>query len=185
LPKALAQVRKAMPGLTVLHQSGAAHVDAVREAYAGADFARVISFIDDMPAAIATADLVIGRSGASAVSEITAIGRPSLLVPYPYASGNHQLYNARALERAGAASCLPSDVGEAELEQGIVALLSRPERLQEMASAAAGFGRPSAAVRIARDFLSLLADVGVARPPERATDQGSAPDATLRFLGAA
>jgi len=173
LPRALAEARKLVPGLQVVHQSGAAHVEAVLEAYApaGPGLAQVIPFIDDMPGAIATADLVIGRSGASAVSEITAIGRPSLLVPYPHASGNHQFYNARALEQAGGAVCLPSDVGQAELEREIVGLLSRPERLLAMARAARDFGRPRAALDVAQDFLGLLADRGTIR---RAQERGDA-----------
>jgi UDP-N-acetylglucosamine--N-acetylmuramyl-(pentapeptide) pyrophosphoryl-undecaprenol N-acetylglucosamine transferase len=155
----------------------------VREAYAsaGSEFARVVPFIDDMPTALAQADLVIGRSGASAVSEITAVGRPSLLVPYPYASGNHQFYNARALEAAGAAVCLPSDVGEEDSKQAILELLSRPARLVAMAQAARGFGRPHAALHVARDFLELLAD-GSAVPPHRSPPSAAADHGeTLRF----
>ncbi len=68
--------------------------------------ATVVPFIVDMPAALAAADLVVGRSGASAVSEICAVGRPSVLIPYPYASGDHQRVNAESLVRANAALCL-------------------------------------------------------------------------------
>jgi len=184
LPRALARAKEALPGLSVVHQSGAAHVAAVLEAYGAADFARVIPFIDDMPSAIAEADLVVGRSGASAVSEITAIGRASLLVPYPYASGNHQFYNARALERAGAATCLPSDVGQEQLEREIVRVLSRPEELVAMAAAATDFGRPRAARSVARDFLDLLDDASPARPSDRASAPRPARSGPLQFSGA-
>lgn len=184
LPRALARAKETLPDLTVVHQSGAAHLETVREAYGAADFARVIPFIDDMPAAIAQADLVVGRSGASAVSEITAVGRPSLLVPYPYASGNHQFYNARALERAGAAICLPSDVGQEQLEREIVRVLSRPEELALMAAAAADFGRPNAARSVAQDFLGLLGDASPARPSGRASAPSPARSGPLQFSGA-
>lgn len=185
LPRALAGLRAAVPGLSVVHQCGAAHVAAVQAAYAEADvdssrpFAEVIPFIDDMPEAIATADLVVGRSGASAVSEITAIGRASLLIPYPYASGNHQYYNALALERAGAARCLASDVSEQELAREMRSLLTSPSQLAQMATQARAFGRPRAATAIATDFLGLLAD---ARPeePSRSGD-ASGPLSPLRF----
>jgi UDP-N-acetylglucosamine--N-acetylmuramyl-(pentapeptide) pyrophosphoryl-undecaprenol N-acetylglucosamine transferase len=183
LPRALAEVQKALPGLRVVHQAGALHVEMVTEAYAeaGPALANVISFIDDMPAAIAAADLVIGRSGASAVSEIAAVGRPSLLLPYPFASGNHQLYNARALETVGAAVCLPSDTPQADLEREIIGLLAHPRRLLAMAGAARSFGRPQAALHVAQDFLDLLAD-GSAVAAQPARQQSAAEhDETLRF----
>jgi len=177
LPRALARVRETLPGLRVVHQCGAAHREAVDTAYAevGASahgpFADVVPFIVDMQRAIAEADLVVGRSGASAVSEITAVGRASLLIPYPYASGNHQYHNARALERAHAARCLPSDVDEAVLARELHALLLDPAARTQMAAAAAAFGRPLAARSIAHDFLGLLNEAGAARgraaAPER------------------
>lgn len=175
LPRALGALRQALPGLTVVHQCGAAHHDVVQAAYASTrggssegPFAEVVPFIADMPAAIASADLVVGRSGASAVSEITAIGRASLLIPYPYASGNHQYFNARALEAVGAARCLASDVNEADLEREIRRLLTSPETLCAMAGAATKFGRPRSAKLVATDFLNLLADVRISDRPSRA-----------------
>lgn len=188
LPRALSAVRRALPGLSVVHQCGAAHLEAVQAAYAdlgsseaGEPFAEVTAFIEDMPRAIAAADLVVSRSGASAVSEITAVGRASLLIPYPYASGNHQFYNALSLERAGAARCLPSLPSEESLAREIQSLLSAPGRMEQMAAAATAFGRPQAASMIARDFLDLLAD---ARPAQAAPPQAlgkPSSGAPLRF----
>jgi len=183
LPRALSAVQAVLPGLEVVHQAGAAHESAVAGAYAGATFAKVVAFIDDMPAAIARADLVIGRSGASAVSEITAIGRPSLLIPYPHASGNHQHHNARSLELAGAARCLPSAASEALLEREILALLTQPDRLVAMAQAAVSFGRPHAAHEVARDFLGLLREARALEPPRAEARSGGGE--SLRFQGAA
>jgi UDP-N-acetylglucosamine--N-acetylmuramyl-(pentapeptide) pyrophosphoryl-undecaprenol N-acetylglucosamine transferase len=116
----------------------------------------VVPFLEDMPSAISWADLVISRSGASAVSEICAIGRPSILVPFPYAAGAHQLKNARALEAIGAAICMESS--EANL-QSVTACILRfqesKELLQEMSHAARNWGRPDAARAIARDLIAF------------------------------
>ena len=107
-------------------------------------------FIDDMARALAEADLVVGRSGASAVSEICAVGRASLLVPYPYAASNHQWHNARALEKRGAALCIRAlDLSEERLVTELSALLTEPRRLSQMARAARHLGRPHAAKAIA------------------------------------
>src|SRR6187402_2533632 len=92
--------------LRVMHQCGAQHAASVEALYAVSAprlEVQVVPFIQDMPAAIAAADLVVSRSGPGAVSEICAIGRASLLVPYPFAAGDHQTKNAMALEAAGAA----------------------------------------------------------------------------------
>lgn len=155
LPAALTRVD--VP-LHVVHQCGAAHLDSVRALYEGkaADFVEVTPFIDDMPQALREADLVIGRAGAGAVSEITAIGRPSLLIPYPHASGDHQRKNAEALQECGAAVCVPNFEATVErLSEQVTLLLKDRARLTDMAGAAAAFGRPQAADDIAQDFLDL------------------------------
>jgi UDP-N-acetylglucosamine--N-acetylmuramyl-(pentapeptide) pyrophosphoryl-undecaprenol N-acetylglucosamine transferase len=142
----------------VVHQCGRAHEDAARALYNELGFgnrARIAPFIDDMPAALADAQLVIGRAGAGAVGEICAVGRPSLLVPYPFA-GDHQKLNAESITREGAALWVPS--GEAtplRLATELRALMDQPERLVAMASAARRLGRPHAARAIAGDLLSL------------------------------
>ncbi len=99
--------------IEVKHQCGKAHVDRVHELYQGVDQigVSVVPFIEDMPAAIAWADIVVSRSGASAISEICSIGRASILIPYPFAAGAHQYKNALVLEKAGAAICLDSRNG--------------------------------------------------------------------------
>jgi UDP-N-acetylglucosamine--N-acetylmuramyl-(pentapeptide) pyrophosphoryl-undecaprenol N-acetylglucosamine transferase len=155
VPEALSGVEAPM---TVLHQCGREYVDAVVERYRGlrAGRSEVTAFIDDMPAALRDADLVIGRAGAGAVSEITAIGRPSLLIPYPFASGDHQRLNAESLQREGAAVCLPNvELTVARLRDSVSALLGDRARLETMARAARHLGRPDAATVIALDFLAL------------------------------
>jgi len=156
VPHALAE---AAPNVVVTHQCGAAHEAAARSLYAQlglAERVEVVPFITDMPAALAAADLVIGRSGAGAVSEICAVGRPSVLIPYPFASGDHQRVNAESLVRAEAALCLPiAEASPARIAAEITALLSDPSRLIKMAARAAALGRPGAARAIAEDLLGL------------------------------
>ncbi len=146
--------------LRVVHQAGKGHDAQVRELYskigASVDSVEVVPFINDMPSALAAAHLVIGRSGAGAVSEICAIGRPSLLVPYPYASGDHQYHNAMSLMNHGAAVCIRnSDATVEALTSQIDALVSDVPRLQGMARAATELGRPDAAETVAFDLIEL------------------------------
>jgi len=178
VPHALAQ---AAPNVVVTHQCGAAHEAAARALYAElglAERVEVVPFITDMPAALAAADLVIGRSGAGAVSEICAVGRPSVLIPYPFASGDHQRVNAESLVRAQAALCLPiAEASPARIAAEITALLNDPARLMQMAARAAALGRPQAAHAIAADLLGLAGVASSERrvAPTPARDGASAP----------
>jgi UDP-N-acetylglucosamine--N-acetylmuramyl-(pentapeptide) pyrophosphoryl-undecaprenol N-acetylglucosamine transferase len=145
--------------LSVVHQCGAQHAESVEQLYATSAprlEVEVVPFIQDMPAAIAAADLVVSRSGASAVSEICAIGRASLLVPYPYAAGDHQTKNAMALESAGAACRVDAkQVAPEHFRSLLEELLEDSPRLEAMASAAGNLGRPEAAREVAGDLLQL------------------------------
>ena len=165
VPHALAQTAA---NVVVTHQCGTKHEADARRLYAELGLAAradVVPFIQDMPAALAAADLVIGRSGASAVSEICAVGRPSVLIPYPFASGDHQRVNAESLVRAEAALCLPlAEASPARIAAEITALLEDPARLTRMAARAALLGRPFAAHAIALDLLGLA---GLANAAER------------------
>jgi UDP-N-acetylglucosamine--N-acetylmuramyl-(pentapeptide) pyrophosphoryl-undecaprenol N-acetylglucosamine transferase len=156
VPRALSRVPASV---VVVHQCGAAHEAAARRLYTElglAERAEVVPFIGGMAAALAEADLIIGRSGASSVSEICAVGRPSLLVPYPFASGDHQRVNAESLVRAGAARCLRFEDASAErLSREVTELLGDPVRLLGMAERAAELGRPEAARAVALDLLGL------------------------------
>jgi UDP-N-acetylglucosamine--N-acetylmuramyl-(pentapeptide) pyrophosphoryl-undecaprenol N-acetylglucosamine transferase len=163
VPRALARTRTKV---RVVHQCGAGKDAAVRALYdelGARDRARVVPFIDDMQHELASADLVIGRAGAGAVAEICAVGRPSILVPYPFA-GDHQRHNAESLVRAGAAVCILASAAASStpaggLEERIAAELERltadPAVLPAMAEAARELGRPDAALLIARDLLRL------------------------------
>ena len=108
----------------------------------------VTPFVDDMPGAFAESDLVVCRSGAGAVAELAAAGKPSILVPFPYAADQHQLKNAQAMERAGAARLvLDKDMTGESLYQAIVAMAKEPGGLEMMGARARLLAKPDAAAR--------------------------------------
>lgn len=160
VPRALAAIKARV---SVVHQAGAGKDEAVRALYTelgSASVARVVPFIDDMPRALAAADLVIGRAGAGAVAEICAVGRPSLLIPYPFA-GDHQRHNAEWVEREGAAvMVLAHDATVPRLTAALDRLVADGALLRGMAGDATRLGRPDAAVVIARDLLRLAGAPG-------------------------
>jgi UDP-N-acetylglucosamine--N-acetylmuramyl-(pentapeptide) pyrophosphoryl-undecaprenol N-acetylglucosamine transferase len=137
--------------LEVVHQTGERDYDRVREAFLEHGVkAQVHAFIQDMPQAMADADLVISRAGANTVAELAAAGRAALLVPFPAAADEHQLANARSLEAAGAARViLQSDLTPERLLTEIRSLLKEPTRLVAMERAAKSLARPRAAAEIA------------------------------------
>jgi UDP-N-acetylglucosamine--N-acetylmuramyl-(pentapeptide) pyrophosphoryl-undecaprenol N-acetylglucosamine transferase len=141
-----------------IHQTGERDYNAVRQAYQERGLsAEVYAFIEDVPGALARADLVISRAGGNAVAELAAAGKACLLIPFPGATDQHQLANARALERAGAARV----IGQRELTPERLAsevgdLLAAPEKLEIMERAARTFARPDAAARIA-DLVERMA----------------------------
>jgi len=134
--------------VTVKHQTGAAMLDAVTERYRSlAVKAEAAAFIDDMVAAYQWADLVVCRAGAMTVSELAAMGKPSVLVPFPYAIDDHQTANARYLADAGAGIVLPQTELNAEtLAQKITAV---GQRLEKMAAAAKACARLQATAQVA------------------------------------
>lgn len=136
---------------TLVHQTGEQDFERVRRAYAEAGVqADVRPFIDDVPQAFAAADLVICRAGASTVAELAAAGRASLLIPFPAATDNHQIENARVMERAGGARVMEQrQLTPESLVEAIRSLVSRSEILMEMERGARSLARPDATARIA------------------------------------
>lgn len=132
-----------------IHQTGSADFEEFSKAFAEAGAEGVVApFIEDMPHIFAQADLVVCRAGAGAVSELAAAGKPSVLVPFPYASDQHQLRNAEAFSRAGAARLiLDQEMNGEELFLCIKALATQPELLAQMGDHARQFARPGAARR--------------------------------------
>jgi len=142
----------------LMHQTGAADVESVRAAYAEAGVAaRVEPFIADMGEAYAAADVVVARAGAMTCAELTAVGLPSILVPYPHAADDHQRRNAEVLVAAGAAEMiLDPELDGAGLAAGLARLLDDRERRAAMAARARALGRPDAAERVAAECLRVL-----------------------------
>ena len=145
------------PSLRVIHQTGQADFATIKEAYATLPLeAEVSPFIDQMDEAYACADLIVCRSGATTVAELTAFGKAAILVPYPYAIYDHQRGNAEALETRGAAEMiLDQDLSGAKLAARLRFYFSAPDQLQAMAQAARVLGRPEAAARIVDECYAL------------------------------
>src|SRR5215470_13030088 len=134
----------------IVHQTGPDERDAVAARYAAEGVAAdVRGFIDDMAAEYGRADLVIARAGATTVAELCAVGRPAILVPYPFAADNHQERNARALADAGAARLYrQADLDGAKLAAAIRELFETPGTLDQMRAAMRALARPDAAGEI-------------------------------------
>jgi UDP-N-acetylglucosamine--N-acetylmuramyl-(pentapeptide) pyrophosphoryl-undecaprenol N-acetylglucosamine transferase len=149
--ESLTPLAKAVPGIHLIHQTGEKDYEAAQDAAARAGIsAQVSRFIDDMPDAFAHADLLLCRSGASTVAEITAAAKPAIFVPLPTAADDHQRHNAETLANANAARLLP----QAELTSGrlageLASLLTDRARLQQIGAAARQFAHPHAAEEIA------------------------------------
>jgi UDP-N-acetylglucosamine--N-acetylmuramyl-(pentapeptide) pyrophosphoryl-undecaprenol N-acetylglucosamine transferase len=147
--------------LTITHQTGEAALSAVTQAYRDAGWdeasADVRPFIPGMAQAFEQADLVLCRSGATTVAELTAAGRPAVLVPFAGAAHDHQTFNARKLEQAGAAIVLiEADLSGDILATALRSLLEDPPRVARMAQASRAAGRHDAAARIADLCVGLL-----------------------------
>lgn len=145
----------------VLHATGKNHYEAykkqIEEAGGFQSNIRVSPYLYDMPMALAAADLAVFRAGAIGLAELTARGIPSILVPFPYATANHQEFNARALEAAGAALViLDRELNGDILQEKVERLLQHDEELRQMRLAAGRAGRPEAAVDIAKQAVALI-----------------------------
>jgi UDP-N-acetylglucosamine--N-acetylmuramyl-(pentapeptide) pyrophosphoryl-undecaprenol N-acetylglucosamine transferase len=141
-------------GPAVLHLAGERDFATLAKRVSRPDY-RLLPFVPDFGSALAAADLVLARAGGS-IWELAAAGRPAILVPYPFATADHQTKNARFFEEAGAAVVVP------ETELGLVpglarSLLDDPERLAEMADAMQWIARPDAADEIAEELIALAA----------------------------
>jgi UDP-N-acetylglucosamine--N-acetylmuramyl-(pentapeptide) pyrophosphoryl-undecaprenol N-acetylglucosamine transferase len=152
VPAAMAQLPDALRArLEIVQQCRLEDAVAVGAAYGRAQLhAEVAAFFNDLPARMAAAHLVICRSGASTVSELATIGRPAILIPYPFATDDHQTANARVLAEAGAAWLIQQrDLTVESLSALLSQILAQPAELARRAAAAAGLGKPDAAQRLA------------------------------------
>lgn len=154
VPQAL---KKVSVVLNVVHQVGRGHLEEAGRNYATVrnHSVELVEFIEDMPKALRDADLILSRAGTGHIAEACAVGRPSILVPLA-TTGVGQLQNAQAVEAAGAALCLPSvDATAGRVADALEELLTDPGRLEAMAKSAADWGRPKAALAIAKDLARL------------------------------
>jgi UDP-N-acetylglucosamine--N-acetylmuramyl-(pentapeptide) pyrophosphoryl-undecaprenol N-acetylglucosamine transferase len=143
--------RQAGLPVRMVHQSGPGGFEQLREEFSRSGVeGEVVPFIADMPAAFAAADLVVCRSGAGAVSELAAAGKPAILSPFPFAADDHQTRNAEAIERAGAARLVrDAEMNGEKLVAVVAELAGCPGALERMGEAARRFARPGAARRAA------------------------------------
>jgi UDP-N-acetylglucosamine--N-acetylmuramyl-(pentapeptide) pyrophosphoryl-undecaprenol N-acetylglucosamine transferase len=144
--------------LAVVHQTGERDRAEVEARYRALGVAATVhAFIDDMMSAYQAADLVVCRSGATTVAELTVLGRPAILVPFPFAAGDHQRHNAEALVRGGAAWLILDRELDAEgLARRLREASSDRGALHAMALRARALGRPDATARVADECLSAL-----------------------------
>lgn len=159
VPEALARLPEGLQKrIVITQQCRPETLEAARAAYATLPVSvELAPFFADVPDRLAAAHLVICRSGASTIAELTTVGRPAILVPYPFAIDDHQTANAAALAAAGGAQMMPQPEFTAEsLAARLVALLSAPETLAPLAAAARDFGIPDAAGRLADVVCALL-----------------------------
>ena len=147
-------------GFRIVHQTGERDFDMVREAYQKHGIvAQVSSFIVDMVSVYAASDLIICRAGATSLAEITAAGRASILIPFPWAANDHQTLNAQAMVEAGAALMLrESDLTPEKLFSMVETLLADERKLKEMEVQSKKSGRLDAAARIADACTQLAAE---------------------------
>jgi len=144
--------------IQIIHQTGDKDYNDINEFYISRGLrAVVLPFINRMADAYASADLVVSRAGAGTISEITACGKPSILIPYPYAAKNHQELNARILLNAGAAALiLDNDLDGKRLASEIRFLIEDPERLWQMEKESKRLGVSDATKRVVDISIGLV-----------------------------
>ena len=144
--------------LQVVQQCRPDDIEEIRARYADLEIpAELMTYILDMPEKLADAHLVIGRSGASTIAELTAAGRPAILVPFGAATDDHQTANAREMVRAGGARAIAQGEFKPEtLARQVEAIASDPQALSNAAARSLSVGRPNAA----SDLADLVERVG-------------------------
>ncbi len=147
--QALCKLAKERP-LAIVHQTGEKDLEPTRKRYADAGVdADCSAFIKDMAAAYATADLVIGRAGATTVAELAIAGKPAVFIPYPFAADNHQVLNAAEMADAGAALMFEQrELTADKLADALRPLLADPAKRAAMGAAMKSLAKPGAAAAV-------------------------------------
>jgi UDP-N-acetylglucosamine--N-acetylmuramyl-(pentapeptide) pyrophosphoryl-undecaprenol N-acetylglucosamine transferase len=143
--------------IQMIWQTGQGDYEQIRQAIGKRFVGWVGPFIDRMEYAFGAADLVLCRSGATTLAELTRVGKPAILVPYPHATGDHQTHNARSLADAGAAIMINDSDVRQNLKTAVLSLLGDRERLADMGKACGRLGRPDAGKAIASTILEMIA----------------------------
>lgn len=155
VPKAVGMLGR--DGLSVVHQTGDRDVEEVKKEYECYGIrAEVLPFIDDIASAYRDADLVIGRSGAGTIAELTVLGKPSILIPYPFSANNHQLENAKELERAGAAVIIEDRFASPERICETLREMLDDDRLDAMMVQSKNLAKPNATESIVDEICRVF-----------------------------
>lgn len=149
LAASLAVFLEAHPDVRVTHQCGQGREEETLASYEGNPHVEVIPFVEDMAPLLAESDLVVCRAGATTIAELTTVGLGAILVPFPFATDDHQVHNARAMERAGGAEVIiQAEFDGARFVERLTALRADPQDLGRMALASRAMGRPEAAAAV-------------------------------------
>ena len=176
VPEAIAKLGVHARSIEVVHQTGAAMKDEVEAHYRvlGVN-AQVVPFIDDVARAYTNASLVVCRAGASTLAELCAVGRASILIPYPHAADDHQTKNAKSLEASGAALTFADQTVDADtLAMAMTRLFDEPAQRRAMSDAARRRGRPDAAASIVDDLELWLGGSHASSPSAPNTNEPEA-----------
>ncbi|NTW68446.1 MAG: undecaprenyldiphospho-muramoylpentapeptide beta-N-acetylglucosaminyltransferase [Chlorobiaceae bacterium] len=140
----------------LIWQTGSLDFERIRKQVTPSPYLSISAYIQEMGAAYSAADLVLCRAGASSIAELTNLGKPSVLVPYPYATGDHQRHNAQALVKGAAAMVIEDDhLGEADAIKNILELLHHSAKLNSMGASSRKLGFPDAARQLALRIITL------------------------------
>ena len=146
------------PSVQVIHQTGVADEEMVRKAYAQAGIqATVAAFFTDMAEVYGKCDVLVSRAGATTLAELAVLGKPAVLIPYPFAADDHQYKNGLYYADSGGAVVLVErELTGGKLAETLAGLAGNPGRLAEMAEAMRALGRPDAAERIVESCLEIM-----------------------------
>ncbi len=156
--QSIPKLQTLVPDLQIIHLTGKHGYEEVKEVYSGTGIKSYVSeFYNDIGAAYKLSDLIISRSGANTIAEITAVGIPAILIPYPYATDNHQYWNAYELSSAGGALIIEQEELDPERVTKLVSdLLMNDERLDNMKKINRSLNKPLAAARVADKICQTL-----------------------------
>ena len=154
-------VLDALPGIQaadiqLIWQTGQSDYERIRTSAGSMKIGWLGPFIDKMEYAFGAADLVVSRSGATTLAELTRVGKPAILIPYPFAAGDHQTHNAQSLANDGAAILIADRDARQNLKEAVLSLLDDPKRLDQMSAASARLGKPKAGQEIAAAVIGMI-----------------------------